>query len=135
MSEETIYQRLENNGVSRRDFLKLCGTLAGAMGLAVPPLEASGLPDHLLTENKTIHKIARALETKARVPVIWLEFQDCAGCSEALTRSQSPTLIDLVLNTISVEYHETLTAAAGHQTEENKQNIMQQYAGQYVLVV
>ncbi|MBT3389185.1 MAG: hydrogenase small subunit [Chloroflexi bacterium] len=135
MSEETIYQRLEKNGVSRRDFLKLCGTLVGAMGLAAPPLEGSGLPGHLRAEDKTIRKVARALESKARIPVIWLEFQDCAGCSEALTRSQSPTLIDLVLNTISVEYHETLTAAAGHQTEENKQSIMKQYAGQYVLVV
>jgi hydrogenase small subunit len=69
------------------------------------------------------------------VPVIWLEFQDCAGCSEALTRSQSPTLVDLVLNKISIDYHETLFAAAGFQAEQNKEAIMKTYAGQYVLVV
>lgn len=137
MSEETIYEHLKKNGVSRRDFMKLCGILAGAMGVGkLPPLEASNLPSELNTMGEsTINRVARALETKSRIPVIWLEFQDCAGCSEALTRSQSPTLIDLVLNTISIEYHETLTAAAGFQTEENKKAIMEQYNGQYVLVV
>ena len=137
MSDETIYDHLKKNGVSRRDFMKLCGMLAGAMGMGkLPPLELSNLPPELNQMGDTnVMRIARALETKPRVPVIWLEFQDCAGCSEALTRSQSPTLIDLVLNVISVEYHETLTAAAGFQTEENKKAIMEQYHGQYVLVV
>jgi hydrogenase small subunit len=136
MSEETIYQHLQKQGVSRRDFLKLCGTLVGVMGLSVPPIQGSKLPEHLdVFEDITIQKVARALESKARIPVIWLEFQDCAGCSEALTRSQSPTLVNLVLNTISVEYHETLTAAAGYQTEANKETVMQTYPGQYVLVV
>jgi hydrogenase small subunit len=137
MSEETIYEHLKKNGVSRRDFMKLCGLLAGAMGVGkMPPLETSNLPAELNQMGvSTVNRVARALETKPRIPVIWLEFQDCAGCSEALTRSQSPTLIDLVMNVISVEYHETLTAAAGFQTEENKKIIMEQYYGQYVLVV
>jgi hydrogenase small subunit len=136
MREKTIYQHLQEQGVSRRDFLKLCGMLVGAMGISVPPLESADL---LFQSNdvdqRTVHRVAKALESKTRVPVIWLEFQDCAGCTEALTRSQSPTLIDLVLNSISVEYHETLTAAAGFQTEANKEAIMQAYHGQYVLVV
>jgi hydrogenase small subunit len=34
-----------------------------------------------------------------------------------------------------VEYHETLSAAAGFQVEEAKQAAMKKYAGQYVLVV
>lgn len=137
MSEKTIYEHLKSRGVTRRDFMKMCGLLAGAMGLGkFPPLEGSNIPPELNQMGETnIERVARALETKPRVPVIWLEFQDCAGCSEALTRSQSPTLTDLVLNVISVEYHETLTAAAGFQTEENKKKIMEDYNGQYVLVV
>lgn len=136
MPEETIYERMLSHGVSRRDFMKLCGMIVGAMGLQLaPPLEASGLPAELGAAPDLTATVAHALETKTRVPVIWLEFQDCAGCSEALTRSQSPTLIDLVLNHISIDYHETLTAAAGVQAEENKQEVMKKYAGQYVLVV
>lgn len=136
MREKTVYEHLKGEGFSRREFLKACGVLVGAMGLnKVPPVAASNLPPHLARGAKVVYQVAQALESRPRVPVIWLEFQDCAGCSEALTRSQSPTLIDLVLNKISIEYHETLTAAAGFQTEANKKAIMEQYHGEYLLVV
>ena len=138
MPEETIGQHLKRQGVSRRDFVKMCGVLVGAMGLRyAPPVEASELPSELSAARgfASANLIAKALEVKTRVPVIWLEFQDCAGCSEALTRSQAPTLVDLVLNTITVEYHETLSAAAGFQAEQAKQDAMKKYAGKYVLVV
>lgn len=136
MPEKTIHQQLENRGVSRRDFLKLSGLLAAAMGLtALPPVEASGLPSNLARGYQPHPEIARALESAQRVPVIWLEFQDCAGCSEAITRSVSPSLVNLVLNTLTIEYHETLSAAAGFQVEEAKKQAMEKYAGQYILVV
>jgi hydrogenase small subunit len=80
-------------------------------------------------------QVVAALETKPRLPIIWLEFQDCAGCTEALTRSQSPSLIDLVLNKISIDYHETLFAAAGFQAEASRDEAIEKYYGQYVLVV
>lgn len=136
MSEDSIYKELRKEGVSRRDFMKMCGMMAGAIGLHNV---APGLPEdlQLFKEQRAAGTklVARALSTKSRLPVIWLEFQDCAGCTEALTRSQSPTLTDLVLNSITVEYHETLTAAAGFQTEEAKKAAMEKYAGQYILVV
>jgi hydrogenase small subunit len=136
MSEDTIYQRLVKAGLSRRDFMKLSGLVAGMIGLqSVSPVLASGLPDHLERPSAHTRAVAKALATKPRLPVIWLEFSDCAGCSEALTRSQAPTLVDLVLNSITVEYHETLSAAAGFQAEEAKQAAMKAYAGKYVLVV
>jgi Ni,Fe-hydrogenase I small subunit len=48
MPEETIGQHLKRQGVSRRDFVKMCGVLVGAMGLRyAPPLDDSGLPAHL----------------------------------------------------------------------------------------
>ncbi len=119
MSEKTIYENLRERGVSRRDFLNLATVITAALGL-----EYTQMP-----------RIVRAMESKPRLPVIWLEFQDCAGCSEALTRSLDPTLTKLLFNDISVDYHETLFAAAGKQAEENKRRIMEEYAGQYVLVV
>jgi hydrogenase small subunit len=137
MADDTIYAEMKKKGFSRRSFLKFCGLMVGAMGLTtLPLLEDSGLPGHTVNSNtKAVQMVAQALQTKPRLPVIWLEFQDCAGCSEALTRSQSPTLVNLVLNMITVEYHETLSAAAGFQVEEAKQAAMKKYAGQYVLVV
>lgn len=139
MSDESIYQELKKSGVTRREFFKFSGLVAGAIGLtALPPLDASGLPAFLngpAQQNQAVKMVAKALQAKQRLPVIWLELQDCAGCSEALTRSQSPTLVNLVLNSITVEYHETLSAAAGFQAEEAKQSAMKKYAGKYILVV
>ncbi len=136
MPAETIAQSLKKSGVSRRDFLKLSGALAVAMGLTkIPPDLAGGVPIKVGRGYSINQTIAKALETKTRLPVIWLEFQDCAGCSEAITRSNSPTLGNLVLNTLTIEYHETLSAAAGFQVEQAKQDAMQKYAGQYILVV
>ena len=144
MAEDSIFDEMKKAGISRRSFLKFCGLMAGAAGLnSLPPIAASGLPQSLEKDLsaynkkgfKSFDRVVKALETKPRVPVIWLEFQDCTGCSEALTRSQSPTLVDLVLSQITVEYHETLSAAAGFQVEEAKQAAMKKYAGQYVLVV
>lgn len=105
------------------------------MGMTkMPPLGASGLPASLnRVDTKTVEHVAQALETKPRLPVIWLEFQDCTGCSEALTRANAPTLSNLVLNTLTIEHHEALSAASGFQVEEAKQQAMKKYAGQYIL--
>lgn len=137
MPEKTIYEQLQSQGVSRRNFLKMCGLVAGALGVNVQFPIGGALPRlvSLRGYNPLTRRVVQALETKPRLPVIWLEFQDCAGCTEALTRSDSPTLSNLVLSSISVEYHETLSAAAGFQVEEAKKAAMQKYAGQYVLVV
>jgi hydrogenase small subunit len=136
MPDETIAQSLKKQGVSRRDFIKLSGLLATAMGLNIaPPVKASGLPSKLARGYRVHRAIAAALEAKQRIPVIWLEFQDCAGCTEAISRSDSPTLVNLVLNTLTIEYHETLSAAAGFQVEQAKQDAMKKYAGKYILVV
>ena len=76
MPEETIYKNMKDRGVSRRDFLKLSGLLATAMGLtAVPPLDDSGLPAHLEGRARATRMVAKALETAQRLPVIWLEFR------------------------------------------------------------
>jgi len=86
-------------------------------------------------EHSFVGQVRAAFETKPRQPIVWLHFQDCTGCSEAITRSHTPGLTDLVLNDVSLNYHETLMAAAGHQAEELKQSVMQEYAGKYILVI
>jgi hydrogenase small subunit len=143
MTEETVYDQLKRKGLSRRDFMKACGLLAATMGMTqIPAVEASDLgrndPDARRRASEDAAKIvARALQTKpaSLAPVIWLEFQDCAGCTEGITRSHAPTLVNLVLNSIALNYQETLFAAAGYQAEAAKQEAMQKYVGKYVLVV
>ncbi|NWG16040.1 MAG: hydrogenase small subunit [Chloroflexi bacterium] len=117
--DDTVYEVLQKRGVSRRDFLKIATITTAVLGL----------------EYTQVGRVIAQLETKPRVPVIWLHFQDCTGCSEAITRSFNPGLASLILNDVSLDYHETLMAAAGHQAEAAKKAIMDANAGSYVLVV
>lgn len=117
MEERTIGPILGERQVSRREFLKFCTIMAGTLALE----STFGL------------RIARALASPERTPVIWLEFQDCAGCSESFLRASRPTAAEVVLDVLSVDYHETIMAASGHLAEEAKAQTID--AGGYLLVV
>jgi len=115
----TVYEDLKAKGYSRREFLKFCALVGAYFGM-----ESSG-----------VAQIAKALETKSRLPVIWLHFQECTCCSESFIRSSHPIVADIVLDKISLDYTETLMAAAGHQAEAAMRDTMTKYKGQYVLLV
>jgi hydrogenase small subunit len=110
-------EALALQSISRRDFLKFCTLMAGT--LALP----AGM----------VPKIAHALETAKRPPVVWLEYQDCAGCTESFLRASRPTAAELVLDSISVNYHETIMAPAGKQAEKSFEEAIQE--GGYITVV
>jgi hydrogenase small subunit len=78
---------------------------------------------------------AEAAEAGLKPSVIWLHFQECTGCTESLLRTSHPGLAELILDLVSVDYHETLFAAAGYQIEEALHQAMEQHAGSYVCVV
>jgi hydrogenase small subunit len=111
---------LENRlGISRRSFMQLCAAMAATMGLS----------------NNAVAAMVKAIATKQRPSVIWLHFQECTGCTESLLRAEHPTLEKLILDVISLDYHETLFAAAGHQVEAARRSAMQAHKGKYLLVV
>jgi NiFe hydrogenase small subunit HydA len=79
--------------------------------------------------------VARAAENFSRVPVVWLHFAECTGCSEAFLRSSYPNVDDILLDTISLEYHETLMAAAGYQAEQNLEKALHDFPGKFICVI
>jgi hydrogenase small subunit len=79
--------------------------------------------------------IAKALENAKRLPVIWLRGQDCAGATEAFLRAADPSTATLLLETLVVQYHETLMAPAGAAAELSRDAAMERYPNGYVLVV
>jgi len=117
--KETFYQEMQRKGYSRRDFLRMCGILTAVLGL----------------ETSYISRIANALETKPRLPVIYLSLQECTCCAESFIRTAHPLLSELLFNMISLDYMETLQAASGFQAEEAKMKTMQDFKGHYVVVV
>lgn len=115
----SLADRLRAQGITRRGFLKFCATTASLM--ALPPSMAA--------------EIAKALEKARRPSVIWLSFQECTGCTESITRSHAPSIEGLIFDAISLDYHHTLQAAAGHQAEEARMEAMKENWGKYLVVV
>ncbi len=106
-------------GVSRRDFMKFCTVMTAAMAL---PIELAP-------------KIAGAVTSPRRPPVIWLSGQACTGCTETLLRPNHPTLESLILDLISLDYNETLNSGAGHQAETALHNSIEENSGKFILVI
>lgn len=97
-----VEDRLAKAGVSRRDFMKLCGTIAAVMGMG--PAFAP--------------KVAEALTAGKKPSVVWLHNAECTGCSESILRGTNPNFTELILDVISLDYHETIMAAAGEMAEK-----------------
>ncbi len=111
-------EALEFQGIKRRDFLKFCGATAAFLGLS----------------DLYIPKIARAIEKASkRQPVVWLNFASDTGCTEALIKATYPNTAEIVLDILSVDYNETIMAAAGKQAEEILEKSKKE--GGYILII
>lgn len=116
---KTLWEEFQDRSLSRRSFMKTCVGLTAALGLAPAMLP----------------KVVEAAESKQLPVVIWLHGHECTGCDESFIRSTSPFASDVVLNMISLEYTDTLAAAAGSAFEHHLEELVEQYGGQYILAV
>lgn len=114
-----VWAALARRGVSRRDFLKFCSVMTGA--LALPPRYTS--------------RIVQALEQTHRPALVWLEFQDCAGNSESALRASHPSFADIVLELLSWNYHEVVMAPSGKAAEKSLHDTVTGERGSYLAVV
>ncbi|PPD58083.1 hydrogenase small subunit [Dehalogenimonas etheniformans] len=109
---------LTKQELNRRDFVKIAGMTVTYFGLS-----------QALTPT-----IVNALEEQAAKPaVIWLNGQSCTGCVESFVNNLEPTAVDLLLDTISLRYNETVMAGSGYQAEDALAQTIAK--GGYVLVV
>jgi len=114
---ETFYDLLRRQGITRRSFLKFCSLTAASLGLS--PAQAQ--------------QMAAALQTKPRLPVVWLHGLECTCCTESFIRSAHPLAKDAILSMISLDYDDTIMAAAGHQAEAALEDTITKYKGNYIL--
>lgn len=105
--------------MSRRDFIRICSIAAAAVGLP----------------GSSVMRMVEAASKGKRPSVIWLSFQECTGCTESMLRTSHPQLDELILDLISLDYHEALLAPSGHQAEAAKTAAMEANRGKYILVV
>lgn len=121
---ETIGAHLRRSGVSRRDFVTFCGKLmvAAPFGLSI-------------TNFLSVDAVAQEVASARRPSVIWLHMQECTGCTETLLRPATPDLATIILDLISLDYHETVMAPSGADAEAALHDAMKANDGKFVLVV
>jgi hydrogenase small subunit len=117
--DETLGEHLERRGVSRRDFVKFCSQMTVMLGLS----------------QTMIPRVAEALQQVKRPSVIWASLMECTGCTESVLRSSDPSIGELVLDLVSLDFQENLQAAAGHEAEAALQAAMKENYGNYLLIV
>ncbi|HEY5506626.1 MAG TPA: twin-arginine translocation signal domain-containing protein, partial [Coriobacteriia bacterium] len=111
-------EQLAARGVSRRDFLKYCGSVAALLGLS----------------EMYAPQIASAITSGAKLqPALWMAHGLCTGCTESMAQVGKPDVPTIVLDLLSVNYWETVMAAAGDQAEANVKATVD--AGGYVLII
>jgi len=116
---KSVWQTMREKGYSRREFLQFCSAAAAAAGVG--------------TSGKAA--VVKVFEKKARPPVVWLHFQECTCCSESFIRASHPIVADALLDVLSLDYTQTLQAAAGQQAEKCLQDTLRAYDGKYILLV
>jgi hydrogenase small subunit len=119
INKQTVGEMLQQRGVSRRSFIKFCTVTASLM--AMPPLSGRAM--------------AQKLAGMPRPSVIYLSFQECTGCLESFTRSFSPSIEHLIFDVISLDYDDTLMAAAGAAAEQAREQAIKDNYGKYVAIV
>jgi hydrogenase small subunit len=106
-------------GLSRRDFLKVCGATATIMGLS----------------QSYVPQIAKAIEgASAKPAVLWLQGQNCTGCSISALNSNHPSIAEIVLDILSFRYQPNIMASSGDQAIKVIEDTMKELKGQYVLI-
>jgi hydrogenase small subunit len=126
-----VLETSQNPRISRRSFVRALSVIAAV--LAIP-------------ESKLLAAYTKSLAKKNRLPVIWLGLQDCSGDTESFLRAGErsdplqtgvvdPGIVDLLLDVISLEYHETLMAPSGAAAEKSRENIITKFPGKYLAIV
>ncbi len=89
------------------------------------------MAETLALPSSLVLRIAEA-EKQLKPPVIWLELSDCAGDTESMLRAMKPTVAEVGLDMISLEYHETIMAPSGRAADKSKKDVMEKYKRKYI---
>ncbi len=107
--------------ITRREFLKICGTSAVALGLNA--IDLGRLKEVLANPNGPT--------------VIWVQGSACTGCSVSflnrISTSAPLTAADLLINSVNLAYHPNLMALAGDSAVAEIEKVNSK--GGYILAV
>ena len=98
---------------------------------------AKYIASHLNLHDRLIPHVAEHLHhlARGRSPIIWIQGQNCTGCSVTLMDSEHFDPTDLYHGKLSLRYQPDLMAAAGYQAIDDLEETEAEEVGRYILVV
>jgi hydrogenase small subunit len=106
-------------GVSRRAFLKFAAAMTAT--LALPEAYAP--------------RVAAAVQAAPRIPVIWVRGQSCTGNTEAFFQASNPSVAQLMLDMLSIDYQDALMASAGDGARQSLYQSIASHPNGYIAVI
>jgi len=119
--DRAFSDQLAARGVSRRDFLKFCGSVAAMLGLS----------------EAMVPTIASAVEQAAAsklTPAVWIDGGLCTGCTESTAQSTNPDVAQIVLDILSMNYMETIMYATGDSAEQALTDTIEKSKGKFIMI-
>jgi len=119
--DRAFSDQLAARGVSRRDFLKFCGSVAAMLGLS----------------EAMVPTIASAVEQAAAsklTPAVWIDGGLCTGCTESTAQSTNPDVAQIVLDILSMNYMETIMYATGDSAEQALKDTVEKSKGKFIMI-
>jgi hydrogenase small subunit len=108
--------------ISRKKFLQVsAGSIAGVA------LSSLWLPKLLSAAN--------AKNGKGRLPIIWFQSQACSGCAVSFLDSAYPSVDDVLIEVISLEFNPVVMGATGDLAMGVIDRMMVEEKGKYIFVV
>ncbi len=119
--DRAFYDQLAERGVTRRGFLKFCGSVAAMLGLSE-------------TMAPTIAGAVEAAAGSKLYPAVWLNGGACTGCTESAAQSTYPDIAQIVLDILSLNYIETVMMATGEDADKALYQTAEANAGKFIMI-
>lgn len=119
--DRAFYDQLAARGVTRRSFVKYCGSVAAMLGLGE-------------TMAPTIASAVEAAAGSKLYPAVWLNGGACTGCTESIAQATYPDVASIVLDVLSLNYIETIMMATGEAADEALMQTVEESAGKFIMV-
>lgn len=120
--EDRAFQdQLAARGVTRRDFVKFCGSVAAMLGLS----------------EAMVPQIVSAVESAAGSklhPAVWVNGGACTGCTESMAQATYPDVATVVLEILSMNYMETVMMAQGDHANEALYSTVEANKGKTIMI-
>jgi len=121
-------------GLTRREFLNVMGR--GTVTVGVAGIAGCAGSKKESTWTAPVKEALKEKQVKeGNLPVLWIQGQSCAGCSISTINTVYPDIAEVITETISLEFHPNIMAAAGDLALKVLTDAETNKKGKYVLVV